>query len=452
MEFSTFDVVKTKENTFFMEWDMRITDPPESIDDYKFQIFWSFDSDSGFLAVADEAGDFIEIDGAIGPLLYTHNHIQYDFNKDSYYKIKAIEKTNLSHEFFSDTTFIGMYNDGIHEVVKHAEQTLYQHYYGEPCIIIKRKSFGARCPTCWSPSRQQCIISHCDACQGTGFVTGYYQPIEMQISFDSDPRKDDLQRDWQNTFDTKRGRLSNYPLLRPKDLIINKDDYKRYVVTHVETTKLPMQSTSKVRLSKQNYILSQILTLDEITTDDAEYNIDIDNIPYVPQSDEGGTGSPVIPHHPPVTADAPLVIGEAQHMTFDFDTSDFKLIDGVFSLKTNAFLKEYTLADILLYPLTVVSVDNSGELVVSDSLDTWHMNRVVGIALTSGVVGMDVFVQRSGYITNEDWDLTMGKGVFFGDSGIITQDVPVGGYWMKIGTPISSDTIMIELREQIIRA
>ena len=434
-----------------MEWDMRITTPPESVDDYKFQIFWSFDSSSGFLAVSDSAGDPIEIDGAVGPLLYTHNHIQYDFNKDRYYKIRAIEKADTDHGFFSDTTFIGMYNDGVHEVVKHAERTLYQHYYGEPCILIKRKSFGARCPVCWSASRQQCTISHCENCKGTGFVTGYYQPIEMQVSFDSDPRKDDLQRDWQNTFDSKRARLSNYPLLRPKDLVINKDDYKRYVVTHVETTKLPLKSTSKTKLSRQNYILSQILTLDEITTDDIEYNIDIDNIPYVPQSDEGGTGSPVIPSHPPVTADAPLVIGEAQHMTFSFDTSDFELVDGVFSLRTNAFIEEYKLADIVLYPLTVVSVNDNGELIVSDITNTWHINRVVGVALSIGVVGQDILVQRTGRLTDTSWSWDMGKGIFFNNNGAFTQTVPTSGYWMKIGLPVSPDTISIDVKEQIIR-
>ncbi len=81
MEFSFVEVIKTKENWFYIEWDMT-PDPGESVDDYKFQIWWSFDPASGFIAVTDESGDPIEIDGAVGPLSYTHEHNQYNFNKD----------------------------------------------------------------------------------------------------------------------------------------------------------------------------------------------------------------------------------------------------------------------------------------------------------------------------------------------------------------------------------
>jgi hypothetical protein len=113
------------------------------------------------------------------------------------------------------------------------------------------------------------------------------------MAYDSDPKKSDSQKEWENTFDTKRARISNYPLVRPKDLIVNLDDNKRYVIMHVETTKLPKISENVSVLSKQNYIVSQLLTLEELNTDDNEYSIDIDNIPEVPIEDEGETGGVV---------------------------------------------------------------------------------------------------------------------------------------------------------------
>lgn len=318
MVFTTVEVVKTKENGFYIEWDLQpdpttTTTTPgpgtttttipapgttttttaaptyESIDDYNFQIHWAKDPASGFLPVLDNTGTPIEIDGAIGPLSYTHTLLQYDFNQDRYYKILAINKYTLE-EFFSQTVFIGNYFDGVHDTMRYAESVLYNYYTGEPCLIIKKKTFGARCPNCWSNERQQMVKSHCTVCNGSGYATGFYQPIRTQISFDSDPKKSDSQKEFENVFDTKRGRISNYPLVRPKDIIVNIDDNKRYVITHVETTKLPHLSAYHLHLSKQNYIVSQLLIFEELNTDDNEYNIDTENIQEIPITDEGNTG------------------------------------------------------------------------------------------------------------------------------------------------------------------
>lgn len=304
MVFSNVEVVKTKENYFYIEWEMgtsptttpapattSTTPTPISdiIDDYKFQIYWARDPSTGFLPVLDGTGNPVEIDGDTGPLVYLHRLNQYDFNQDSYYKVLAIKK-DLTTQFFSSIVFVGMYFDGVQDSIRYVEQILYTYYHGEPCKLIKRKSFGTRCSKCWSEERQQRILSHCDVCHSTGYIAGFYKPISVQISFDSDPKKSDLQKEFENTFDTKRARMSNYPLVRPKDIIVDSDDNKRYVITHVETTKLPMLSTYEYKLSKQNYIISQLLILEELVSSDDEYLINIDNIIDIPITDEGNTG------------------------------------------------------------------------------------------------------------------------------------------------------------------
>ena len=304
MFFTTVEVVKTKQNYFYIDWGLEpsptttpipattsTTPTPysESIDDYNFQIHWARDPASGFLPILDAQGIPIQIDGAIGPLSYLHQLVQYDFNQDSYYKILAIKK-DLTDSFFSSIVFVGMYFDGIHDTMRYAEDLLYRFYHGEQCLLIKRKSFGARCTKCWSKERQQRILSHCDVCDSTGYIAGFYKPISVQISFDSDPKKTDSQKEWENVFNTKRARLSNYPIVRPKDIIVNLDDDVRYVITHVETTKLPKLSVYEQSLSKQNYIVSQLLILETIVTDDDEYKLDVDNITDIPITDEGNTG------------------------------------------------------------------------------------------------------------------------------------------------------------------
>jgi hypothetical protein len=216
---------------------------------------------------------------------------QYDFNQDSYYKILAINKADSLITLFSSVGFVGIYFDGVQDTMRYAESLLYGKYAGDTCLIIKRKSFGARCTNCWSDERQQMIKSHCTVCNGTGYLAGFYQPVGAQISFDSDPKKTDSEKEWENVFDTKRARMSNYPIVRAKDLIVNSIENKRYIVSHVETTKLPRLSSFDNQTSNQTYIVSQLLVLEELNTDDNEYIMDIDAIPVIPETDEGNTGS-----------------------------------------------------------------------------------------------------------------------------------------------------------------
>ena len=280
-EFDSVTVSKTTNNDFFIEWEM-VQGIGLVIDDWNFEIFWSNDPVSGFVQIVVDDDDPIIIDGAIA-VSYIHLLSHYDFNKDRYYKVLAIKKDDETDTTLSNISFSNECSNGIHEVMRYNEELLYSNYHGNSCLIIKAKSWGTRCPDCWSETRRQRTRTNCSTCNGTGFATGYFQPISKQISFDSDPKKSDSQKEWENNFDTKRARLSNYPLVRPKDLIFNINKNKRYVITNVETTKFPKLSSSGPTIwSKNNCICSQLLTLEELNTNDNQYNINVDNIPSIP--------------------------------------------------------------------------------------------------------------------------------------------------------------------------
>jgi len=270
MIFETVEVLKTTENYHYIEWQM---DQHYPVDDYNFQIYWSNDDKSQFLAILDSLNHPIVIDGSIGPLVYTHQRFQYDFNQSFYYKIRAILKNNPSEFFESDVMFAGAESDGIHKTIVFNEVTLYRNYAAEQCKIIKRKTWGARCSTCWSPYRRQSVLSHCSVCNNTGFLVGYYSPIITQLSVDSDPKKNDPQQTGEDPTTIKRSRLPNYPIVRDKDLIITTGDNKRYKIINVETTKLPRLSVNSQVLSRQNYILSQLITMEEVFSSDQEFSI-----------------------------------------------------------------------------------------------------------------------------------------------------------------------------------
>jgi len=467
LQFTTIEVVKTDKNFFYVEWDIVIAPPPtttttttpgppppsESGDDYKYQIHWSRDPASGFIPVLDEHAQPVEIDGAVGPLAYEHQLRQYDFNQDSYYKILAINKANPLITILSSMVFVGMYSNGIHEVMRHAEDTLYTMYHGEPCFLIKRKSFGARCPTCWSVERQQRMRTHCDTCHGTGFVTGYYQPIDVQITFDADPKKSDLQKEYENVYDTKRARLSNYPLVRPKDLVVNKDDYKRYVVSHVETTKLPMMASDATHLSRQNYILSQLLVLEELNPDDNEYFLDINHIPEVPIGDEGQTGStlPYFNDHKAVTVDAPLTVDTNQHVALSYNPDDFIITAGALALRTGSvenFIAGTDFTELYL----AAYVKNDGTIGIANILTLNHAHRIVGITLNTASVGNPVSVRKIGRIVNPSWTWVIGDPIFFNTLGRLNQIRPLAGFGLRMGKPINPTTMEVEMGEPFVLA
>ena len=449
--FDLVEVIKTKDNFHFIEW-VPSFDGGEIQDDYNFKIFWSNDPASGFLAIVDGLGNDVIIDGAVGPLTYLHQRKHYDFNKDYYYYIKAIRKSDSVETNSTPPVFINNRFNGIHDTMRYAEFVLKGNYDGEPVKVLKRKGWGTRCPDCWSPELRQIIKSHCTTCLGTGLIVGYYQAIEIQISFDSDPKKSDSQQNYENTFDTKRARMSNYPLVRPKDLIFNDDDNKRYRVKHVETTKLPKLSDfDSGDLSKMNYIISQIMTLEELVTSDIEYSIDIDGIPEVPQSE---SPVPVIPPvHPPVTTEFPLTIDGDQFLQLLYDT-------GKFELNAN---NELTISDPLctvavyapiageVIPTTykVVITSTSGDVFVADSSDQTHMNFVTGIAINAAGAAGIVMVQRRGRLTEGTWSWVMGKSIFFDSNGELTQTPPTTGFWMILGRPLTPTTIEVNLETPV---
>jgi len=276
MIFSEVEVVKTLDNKFFISWDFLPSVPPidgDTVDNYVFNIYWSKHPTEEFAPILDLDGYPVEIDGAVGPLSYTHDFKQFEFNVDHYYKILAIPKAYPEDEFYSSTVFVNMKYNGIHDTMRHAEYILYNMYHGNPCKLYKRKNSGTRCPTCWSPERQQITLSHCNVCNGTGFVSGYYAPMDVQISFGSSHKISVPQKNWENVFLANEARMSNYPIVRPKDIIVTLDESKRYVIVKVDITKLPKLSEPGIILSRYNYIVSQILSIDEIVSSDSEYNL-----------------------------------------------------------------------------------------------------------------------------------------------------------------------------------
>jgi len=454
MKIDSFDVVKTEDNFHFLEWSLS-AEGAEALDEWEVVFQFSTDPVSGFQDVTDFTGVQIIIQ-ADTATTHKHDRRHYDFNKDYYYKLTAREIASPGNSVTSETVWICMSFDGVHDVIRYNESVLYEIYHGEPCKIIKKKNFGTRCPDCWSSNRLQRTRTHCDTCKGTGFLDGWYDPIEIQISFDSDPRKTDSQKTGEDVYDTKRARLSNYPLVKPKDIILNLDKAKRYTIEHVETTKLPRLATHNdpgppnVNVSKANYIVSQLLTLKEIVTDDNEYFIEEDYYKF----------------HVPATATDPVEVNEDQEMSLSVSPDDFDTSSGSLSLKNS--VENFAVNDMIaaedigtLNKVLVVNPNGDGSVLIADSSDSSQANNVIGINITTALgpvpdpdhpefgdpIKETIKVQNYGRIVNLSWTWVLGDPIFFDSSGTLTQTKPSasGSYAMEVAKAISPTEIEVFL-------
>lgn len=90
-----------------------------------------------------------------------------------------------------------------------------------------------------------------------------------------------------------------------------------------------------------------------------------------------------------------------------------------------------------------------GEAYPASRLTASHLNSVVGIATSSAAATEALVVQTSGEIQNPLWAWTLTGRLFVGVAGAITQTAPDTGFMQRIGKPLSSDTILIDIDEPI---
>lgn len=263
-------------DSYAIYWEARRTVPvQETVGDFYFYVQWSEHPTDGFANIKYTNGSDVVIDGAIGPLYVVHERPHYSHSKEYYYKVVAIKKSDASVVQETRVVFTGNDKDGIIETIRYAEATLYQLYVGEPVRLLKRRIDQERCWECWNPYSFRRTKTHCPTCLSTGFVDGYYAPIPIQIAFDSNPKVTEVGQTGEQNLTHLRARMSDFPLVSNRDLIVGLDDNDRYQIVNVEKTKLPNLACGRDAISRNAHTISQLLTLSEIPPSDDRYKYPI---------------------------------------------------------------------------------------------------------------------------------------------------------------------------------
>lgn len=185
-----------------------------------------------------------------------------------YYKVRSTEKADTTNYVESEAFTFHASPDLIAEEIQRLERLVWEEYAGRRCFIFPARTFGQRCGNCYDGPEKgkgftsQRRRSNCITCYDTGYARGYLDPIEIFIQIDPSPKSvQSLPIAERQQVDTT-GRLPNFPLLKPKDIIIEAEN-RRWRVVKVSTTE------------RLRSVVHQEIQLHELVAGDIEFQLPI---------------------------------------------------------------------------------------------------------------------------------------------------------------------------------
>jgi len=190
-----------------------------------------------------------------------------------YYKIRNIQKSDLTNIIDSESFSMDAEPDLMASEIIRLERLVWEEYSGRRCFIFPVRTFGQYCPSCMDgPDKgkgftMQKRRSMCLTCIDTGYVRGYFDPIEIFIQIDPSSQSIQTLPIAERQQNDTTGRMPNFPLLKPRDIIVEAEN-KRWRVVKVSQTE------------RLRHVVHQELQLHEIVKGDIEFQlpIQLDNL------------------------------------------------------------------------------------------------------------------------------------------------------------------------------
>lgn len=134
------------------------------------------------------------------------------------------------------------------ELRKHMN-LLFREFVGRRCWVLPVRTFGQRCQ-CWDQTLQKRTRSGCRTCYDTGFIRGYMSPIESWILIDPTANTQQQTNVGELQQQNTTARMSFYPALKPRDLIIEPENARWRVVqvSQTEQVRAPVHQEISMHL------------------------------------------------------------------------------------------------------------------------------------------------------------------------------------------------------------
>lgn len=188
-----------------------------------------------------------------------------DINRLYYYRVRAVEyegDTPVQTFTSGETTWEGDLDlVGLYVVDEHLFAMRW--VFGVPAMVFKKRHDGTYCPECWDRVLKRVTKSQCLTCYGTGKVGGYYPPIDVWMSFEPDPKIEQV-TEWGRRQPSQTDIMfTNHPHLNVDDLILEIKPHRFWKVSNVRGPE------------KNRTIVLQFARLDAVNPSDVEQRIEV---------------------------------------------------------------------------------------------------------------------------------------------------------------------------------
>lgn len=167
------------------------------------------------------------------PWLFDNHPVMGSHERSTFYRIVLVDGNDRRH-VSQPTSFLQTwdhYDWRLMREVMRKETKLQQKKTGSRGVLLKARVWGDPCPVCVDPETGQVKRSQCLTCYSTGYVGGYYPPIEYWLTLDPAQRMKRLQGDGglvTTVVETARGLA--WPCPEGNDIWVQLDTNKRYLI------------------------------------------------------------------------------------------------------------------------------------------------------------------------------------------------------------------------------
>jgi hypothetical protein len=151
-------------------------------------------------------------------------------NQDVSYKLRAVEKStgDTVHESAAFGLEGPLTLDAL-EIIRQHKILLeglngHRSLRGIECTLYKKRNFGPRCHLCVDALTNRVTVSNCQSCSGTGFVIGYYEPVNIHVNIEPYPTEIRLANVGKIEPSDTQIFMTNFPVMYPGDLVVEPDE------------------------------------------------------------------------------------------------------------------------------------------------------------------------------------------------------------------------------------
>lgn len=191
-----------------------------------------------------------------------------------YYRVTVTPPSGTANAFASPPTPIEPGLDARTRLLKRKilrdEATALRVFNGVRCVVLKRRRWGERCPSCYDPTLNEATIEHCPACRGTSFRGGYWAPVPVRMRKEAAVVQSQMTAHGDSDVKLNDFLVLDYPLIEYKDVVVDLRSNDRYQVLRVTPTTL------------RGVVVHQKLTSSLLARDAVEYSVLADTLTTPP--------------------------------------------------------------------------------------------------------------------------------------------------------------------------